>query len=72
MKAILSDIEISTEMKNNFFVGRKNSEEEEEEDEKANDGKILKTADLSRIFSSVERLTDEVCEIDGDFNRKIC
>ena len=46
-----------------------NPEEEEEEDEKENDEKTLKTADLIRILSSIERLTDELCEIDGDFNR---
>ncbi|KAJ8954593.1 hypothetical protein NQ318_003124 [Aromia moschata] len=42
--------------------------EEEEEDEKEYD-RTLKTADLTRILSSIERLTDELCEIDGDFNR---
>nr|XP_022902916.1 tigger transposable element-derived protein 1-like [Onthophagus taurus] len=42
---------------------------EEEGDEEENDRKILKTDDLTRILSSIERLTAELCEIDGDYNR---
>lgn len=44
---------------------------EDEKDENKNEEKTLKTADLTRIISTIEKLTDELIEIDGYINRSV-